>query len=155
MTGVNLDPLGVDNGIGDICVTATLQNRTQQCVVLIIVRAQGDVVVGRLVFEIRWIDEVLPALAFIDARWSNVLEGGLPAVKDGPSNRPIVSRRNLQRDRPRIFSVDERHQVNRVGIGSQRLVFPVGKTGPIDDLIESSFCPYLNAIAPSGQKRLT
>ena len=47
----------------------------------------------------------------------------------------VVGGRNLQHHGPDILGVEEGHEVDHVGVGRERLVFPVRQTRPIDDLI--------------------
>jgi hypothetical protein len=40
---------------------------------------------------------------------------------------------------PDVLRVDERHQVDRIGIGGKRLILPVREVRPADDLVEDAF----------------
>ena len=51
-----------------------------------------------------------------------------------PLMTPSSGRRDLDHHRP-VLGVEERHEVDDVGIGRQRLVLPVEQAGPVDDLV--------------------
>ena len=46
---------------------------------------------------------------------------------------------------PDVLRVEERHEVDRVGVRRQRLVLPVRQARPVDDLVEGA--PGLRTIA--------
>ena len=111
-------------------------------------RRQGDVTLGNLVLVARRQDEILAAFALVHARRPDVFQGRLPAIIDGADNRAFIGRRDLQHDRPDIFRVDERHEVDRVGVGRQGLVLPVERTGPVDDLVTTWRRPWRRGPSP-------
>ena len=51
----------------------------------------------------------------------------------------FIRRRNLQHHRPDILGVVEGHEIDRVGVGRERLVLPTDGPRPIDDLVEVAF----------------
>ena len=51
-----------------------------------------------------------------------------------PLNDPFLSWRQVEDDRP-VLGVEERHEVERVGVRHQRLVVPVQGLSPVDDLV--------------------
>ena len=53
----------------------------------------------------------------------------------------VVRRRNLQHHRPDVLRVEERHEVDRVGVGRERLVLPGQRPRPVDDLVEVAARP--------------
>ena len=58
------------------------------------------------------------------------------AVHDAAVEHAIVGRRNLQHDWPDILRIEERHEIDHVRVGRERLVPPVQQTGPKEDLVE-------------------
>jgi hypothetical protein len=62
----------------------------------------------------------------------------LPDIHDGAGDRAVIGGWNLEHHRPHVFRVDERRQVDRIGVRSQSLDLPVRKARPVGDLIEAA-----------------
>jgi hypothetical protein len=59
----------------------------------------------------------------------------LPGVHDGAVDHTVIGGRNFQHHGTGILGVEERHQIDHVGIRCERLVLPVWKARPVDDLV--------------------
>ena len=137
---IELDALGIGDGLGDVGVAAALQHRAQQGVALIGVRRHRDVAGGHFVRVVAGRqNQVLAALALVHAAGSDILDGGLPVVHDAAVEHAVVGRRNLQHHRADVLRVDERHQIDHVGIRRERLVLPVEQARPVENLVEAAF----------------
>ena len=100
-------------------------------------RRQRDVTVRHLLFVARRQDEVLAAFALVHAGGADVFDRRLPGVVDAAGDRVfLIRRRDLQHHRPDVLGVVEREDVDRVGIGRERLVLPRQRPRPVDDLVE-------------------
>ena len=75
-------------------------------------------------------------MPLIETGRTDVLERRLPAVHHGAGDRAVVGRRNLEDHRADVLGREERHRVDDVDVGRQRLVLPVGGPRPVDDLVE-------------------
>jgi hypothetical protein len=64
------------------------------------------------------------ARALVGAGRTDVLQRGLPRIHDAAVDDAVAGRRNLDHDRS-VLRIEERHEVDHVGIGRQRLVLPV------------------------------
>ena len=80
-------------------------------------------------------DQVFPALAFVDASRTYILQRHLPGVHDGAVDYTVIGGRNLQHHGTGVLGVEERHQIDHVGIRCERLVLPVRQAPPVDDLV--------------------
>ena len=97
---------------------------------------QHDIAFGNGAGVARRQQQILAAFAGISPGWAGVLQRHLPDVDDVAVERSVVAgRRNLQHDRSGILGVEERHEIDRVRIGRERLVVPVERTRPVDDLV--------------------
>ena len=97
---------------------------------------QRDIALGNGAGVARRQDQILAAFARVGAGGTRVLQRHLPNVDDVAVERSVVARRrNLEHDRSGILGVEERHEVDRVRIGRERLVVPVERARPIDDLV--------------------
>src|SRR3984885_4665631 len=133
---VEFDSLAISHGVGDARLTVALEDRAQQSVTLVVVRLQYKVAGRHLLLVARRQDQVLAALTFVQPRWPDVLDGGLPAVINGPGDRAVrACRWNLQHDRANILRIEKRHQVDGVRVGGKRLIFPIEEARPEDDLV--------------------
>jgi hypothetical protein len=72
---------------------------------------------------------------------ADILQGRLPEIHDGTSDRPFIRRRNLKHHRAHVLRVDEGREVDGVGVRGQGLYPPVGKVRPVDYLVETSLGP--------------
>ena len=78
---------------------------------------------------------IFAAFALVGARRPDILQRHLPNVHHRPVDHAVVGRRDFQHHRAGVLGIEERHQINHVGIRSERLVLPVRQARPIDDLI--------------------
>ena len=132
---VDLEPLAVIDRSRDVGAVVTLEIRTEQHVAAKRVRLQRDVAVGRLVCVTRRQDQILAALAFVGAEQPGIFERHLPHVDDVGVERSVsIAGRQVENDRA-ILGIEERHEVDRVRIGRERLIAPVERPAPIDDLV--------------------
>jgi len=56
-------------------------------------------------------DQVFPALAFVDASRTYILQRHLPGVHDGAVDYTVIGGRNLQHHGTGVLGVEERHQI--------------------------------------------
>ena len=113
-----------------------LQVRPDQRVAAPRIRLQRLIARGHLVFVARRQHQQFDTGALVDAEQSTILERLLPDIDDVGVERAVYTcRRNLDHDRPNIPGVEEGHEIQRVGIGRQRLVLPVQRLAPIDHLV--------------------
>jgi hypothetical protein len=59
----------------------------------------------------------------------------LPDIHHRAVDHAIVGQRDFQHHWTGVLRVEERHQINHVGIRRERLVFPIRQARPIDHLI--------------------
>jgi hypothetical protein len=133
--GIELDPLAVGDGLGHVGLAVALEDRPQESIALVVVCLQGDVTGRRLVLVSRRQDQVLPSLALVQAGWSHVLDGRLPAIVDRTGDGASVRRWDFEHDWTDVLRVEEGHEVDGVGVGSKGLILPVEQARPIDDLV--------------------
>ena len=136
--GQRIDPgaPAIGHGLGDVGIAAAAQVGAQQGVAGIGVRPQRDVARGNRALVARRQDQVLAARPLVHAGGADILERGLPAVVDAAGDRALAGGRDLQDDRADILGVVEGQDVDRVGVGRQRLVLPGQRARPVDDLVE-------------------
>ena len=78
----------------------------------------------------------MPPVALVGAEQPGIFERHLPDVDDVGVERSVsIAGRHVDERSDRILGVEERHEVDRVRIGRERLVAPVERTAPIDDLV--------------------
>ena len=115
-----------------------LEHRAQQRVALVGVRRHRDVAGGRLVLVVGRHEQVLAALALVDAAGPDVFDGGLPVVHDAAVEHAVVGWRNLEHDGACVLGAEERHQINHVGVRGECLVPPVEQARPVQHLVEAA-----------------
>jgi hypothetical protein len=64
-----------------------------------------------------------------------ILQRHLPGVHDGAVDYTVIGGRNLQNHGTGVLGVEERHQIDHVGIRCERLVLPVRQARPVHDLV--------------------
>src|SRR5580704_10890158 len=107
---VEFDSLPIGHGVGDTRLTVALEDRAQQSVTLVVGRLQCKVAGRRLLLVARRQDEVLAALPFVQSGWPDVLDGGLPAIINGPGDGAVrACRWNLEHDRADILRIEKGH----------------------------------------------
>ncbi|MCY1510585.1 hypothetical protein D9M68_449670 [compost metagenome] len=112
-----------------------LQVRAQQRKTCEGVRAKRNEALRHLAHVVRRQDQVLAALAFVRSLRPGILKRHLPGVDDVAGDRSAFGRRDLDDDGP-VLHVPERHEVDRVRVRRQRLVLPVDRPRPVDDLVD-------------------
>jgi hypothetical protein len=80
-------------------------------------------------------DEVFAAFALVDASWTNVLDGRLPAIVDRAGDGASVRGWDFEHDWTDVLRVEEGHEIDRVRVRGQGLVLPVEQARPVDDLV--------------------
>lgn len=133
---IDLDLLGVGHGLRHVGRAVALEVRTEERVAAprsgpqrLVVVGNGAVVDGRQHQE-------LGARALVDPEEARVLERDLPDVDDVGVQRAIrAGGRDLDHDRAHVLRAEEAHEIERVGVRRERLVMPVERTAPVDDLV--------------------
>src|SRR6478736_8747239 len=113
-------------------LAAALQDRTEQGIALIIAGRQNDKAIWRRALMARRRDQIIAARAPVRAGRADILQCGLPGVHDAAVYDAIAGRRNLDHHWP-ILRVEEGHEVDDIGVGSQGLVAPVEQTRPVNN----------------------
>jgi hypothetical protein len=116
-----------------------LRRIDRRSVALIGLGLQCDVAVRRLVLIARRQDKNFATLAVVRAGRPDVFQRRLPDVHYVAGDRALVGGRNLKYHWTDILSIEEGHEVDRVGIRRERLVFPIQEARPVDDLVPRAF----------------
>ena len=124
--------------VGDVGVGGAAIVRPQQRIGLIRGRRHRDVSLGDIALMVGRQDEVPAARALVDARYSDVFDRGLPAVVDRADDRAGIGGRDLHHHRTDVCGVEERHEVDGVGVGREGLVLPADRPRPEHDLVGRS-----------------
>ena len=74
--------------------------------------------------------EVLIKVAAAGVNRPDVFQRHLPGIHDRAVDHAVVSRRDFQHHWTGVLGVEERHQINHVGIRRERLVLPVRRSRP-------------------------
>jgi hypothetical protein len=132
---IDLQRLTIGDGLGDVGIAVTFEVRTKQDVTTEGVGLERDVTSRRLVPVTRRQHEKFSSRAFVDSQQARILERHLPDGDDVPVERSLGAFRRQIENHWAVLRVEERHEADRVGVGSECLVVPFHGPPPVNDLI--------------------